>query len=542
MDASLITVSGLHALVYCERLFFLEEVERLRVQDAAVFAGRALHVKIEQDEGEISRHILESETLGLQGRVDVLRRRDGALIPYEHKRGRSAPGAKAREAWDTDRVQVGAYALLLEEAFGQHIPEGRVRYHADNLTIRVPIDEALRAMVTTAIARAKELGNQSLRPPVTSEPNRCARCSLAPVCLPEEARLAADPKFRPVRLLPQHPTGESVHVTDPGARIGRRGEELSVRSPGAEEQKIPITNVGSVTVYGNAQITSQALRLCVDREVQVHWLSGLGAPLASLAPCAPTGHRHLRQLRALDDPEHRLGLAKRLVSAKVASQLRFVLRSTRGRPRNDQLLAALQMMRRCMRQAASATNAPMLLGVEGSAASAYFAVLPTLLSEALPEALRITRRSKRPPKDPVNALLSFGYGLLYRLVTGAIVNVGLHPGVGFYHVPRAASHPLALDLMELFRVAMVDMPVIGALNRRTFDAESDFRSVPGGVWLTDVGRGKLIEVFERRCHDEWRHNVVGYSLSYARIVELEVRLLEKEWLGEGGLFAEFRIR
>jgi CRISPR-associated protein Cas1 len=507
-----------------------------------VFAGRALHVEIEQDEGELSRHVLESETLGLQGRVDVLRRRDGALIPYEHKRGRSAQGEGARAAWDTDRIQVGAYALLLEEAFGQHIPEGRVRYHADKITARVPIDDGLRAAVTTAIARARELGKQSLRPPVTTEPNRCARCSLAPVCLPEEARLAADPKFRPVRLLPQHPTGESVHVTDPGARVGRRGEELSVRSPGADELKIPIANVGSVTVYGNAQITSQALRLCVDREVQVHWLSGLGAPLASLAPTAPTGHRHLRQLRALDSPEQRLALARRLVCAKVASQLRFVLRSTRGSPRDRDLIANVQVLRRCMRHAASAASVATLLGVEGSAAAAYFGVLPALLSDALPEALRITGRSKRPPKDPVNALLSFGYGLLYRMVTGAIVNVGLHPGVGFYHVPRAASHPLALDLMELFRVALVDMPVIAALNRRTFDAETDFRSVPGGVWLTDPGRSKLIEVFERRCHDEWRHDVVGYSLSYARIVELEVRLFEKEWLGEGGLFARFRIR
>lgn len=542
MGESLVTVAGLHALIYCERLFFLEEVERLRVADAAVFAGRALHVEIEQDEGDLARHVLESETLGLQGRVDVLRRRDGVLIPYEHKRGRSAPGEGDKTAWETDRIQVGAYALLLEEAFGQQIAEARVRYHASNVTVRVPVDDALRAAVHVAIARARVLGAQTARPPITSEPTRCNRCSLAPICLPEEARLAADPKFRPIRLLPQHPRGEAVHVTDPGARVGRRGNELMVQSPGADAIKIAIGKVGSVTIYGNAQITSQALRLCVDREVQVHWLTTLGAPLASLAPSAPTGHRHLRQLRALDDPERRLDLARRLVHAKVASQLRFVLRSTRGRPRDESVIANVLTMRRCMRQTASATSPSMLLGVEGSAAAAYFAVLPAMLSDALPDALRMTHRSKRPPKDPINALLSFGYGLLYRMVTGAIVTVGLHPGVGFYHVPRAASHPLALDLMELFRVALVDMPVIAAINRRTFDVAADFRAVPGGIWLTDSGRAKLIEIFERRCHDEWRHDVVGYSLSYMRIVELETRLLEKEWLGEGGLFAHFRIR
>ena len=96
--------------------------------------------------------------------------------------------------------------------------------------------------------------------------------------------------------------------------------------------------------------------------------------------------------------------------------------------------------------------------------------------------------------------------------------------------------------MEMFRVPIVDMAVVAALNRRTFDADDDFIAVPGRVTMSERGRSKIIEVIERRLQDEWRHDVVGYSMSYARIVELETRLLEKEWLGEGGLFARFRIR
>ncbi len=132
--------------------------------------------------------------------------------------------------------------------------------------------------------------------------------------------------------------------------------------------------------------------------------------------------------------------------------------------------------------------------------------------------------------------------MLYRQVVAAIVGVGLHPGVGFYHRPRSSAQPLGLDLMEMFRVPIVDMTVVGALNRRTFDADADFAEAPGRVLLNDSGRAKLVEAVERRLKDEWRHDVVGYSLSYGRILELEVRLLEKEWLGEGGLFARFRIR
>jgi CRISPR-associated protein Cas1 len=132
--------------------------------------------------------------------------------------------------------------------------------------------------------------------------------------------------------------------------------------------------------------------------------------------------------------------------------------------------------------------------------------------------------------------------MLYRQVVASIVAVGLHPGVGFYHRPRSSAQPLGLDLMEMFRVPIVDMAVLAALNRRTFDADADFAETSGRVLLNERGRAKLVETIERRLQDEWRHDVVGYSLSYARIVELEVRLLEKEWLGEGGLFARLRIR
>jgi CRISP-associated protein Cas1 len=168
MDDALLSVASLHALVYCERLFYLEEVERQRIADASVFAGRRMHVELAQEDGDaVERLSFESAALGVRGAVDVLRLRNGELIPYEHKRGRSAGKPGAREAWRTDRVQVAAYALLVEEAHGVPIVEGRVRYHADNVTIRVPIDAAARAEVVAAVARAQALRESIERPPVT---------------------------------------------------------------------------------------------------------------------------------------------------------------------------------------------------------------------------------------------------------------------------------------------------------------------------------------------------------------------------------------
>jgi CRISPR-associated protein Cas1 len=267
-----------------------------------------------------------------------------------------------------------------------------------------------------------------------------------------------------------------------------------------------------------------------------------GGLIGSFAPSAVSGQRHLRQFAALSDGDRALGLARRLVRAKVSGQLRFLLRATREAPRSEPVDRALRALRQRLRSVGGVADAAALLGVEGSAAREYFSALPELLGRDLDPRLAFDGRSRRPPADRCNALLSFGYGMIYRQAVAAIIAVGLHPGIGFYHRPRSAAQPLGLDLMEMFRVPIVDMAVLAALNRRTFDADSDFIVAPGRVTMSDRGRAKIVEVIERRLQDEWRHDVVGYSLSYARIIELEARLLEKEWLGEGGLFARLRLR
>lgn len=538
----LVSVGALHALAYCERLFYLEEVERIRVADASVYAGRRAHLEQtpESDEGAFSRLALESDGVGIRGVADMLRRRDGKLIPYEHKRGRSAGKKGAREAWRTDRVQVGAYAMLAEEAYGQSINEARVRYHADNVVIRVPIDDELRDGVRAAVARARELRQQVDRPPVAENDRLCTRCSLAAVCLPEEARLGHDADFRPIRLLPQHVDRATLHVDEHGARVSRQGDQLVVVHR-ESKTRFPVKTIGQVVLHGLCQITTQALRLCVDHDVQVHWLTFGGSVVGSLAPGGASAQRHIRQFRALSDEAKCLELGRRLVQAKVSAQLRFLLRSTRGRARPDRVKESVSLLRQMLRRMSKCEDRSALLGVEGSAAAAYFECMPHLLG-GNDERLTWVRRTRRPPRDRVSAVLSYGYGMLYRTCVGAIVGVGLHPGFGFFHQPRSAAYTLALDIMELFRVSVVDMTIVAALNRSTFDATDDFVEGPARVDLAPSGRKKVIAAFERRLRDTWKHPVVGYSLSYARLIELEVRLLEKEWMGEGGTFARMRLR
>lgn len=538
-----IRVMALHALAYCERLFYLEEVEEIRVADAAVYAGRRLHEELAADEGEMVSLVLESETLGIRGKVDCLRRRDGRLIPYEHKRGRSAKGDDGPQAWPSDRLQVCAYTLLLEEHTGTPIEEARIRYHANNTTVRIPVDETARADVRGAVARARELSRTVERPPVAANDRLCLRCSLAPVCLPEEERLAKDEDWEPVRLFPQDRERQTVHVTTHGTRIGKSGETLTVTDTAGQKQAFPVREVGELVIHGYAQISTQAIHLCAAQEVGVHWFTGGGRYVSGLASSTSPVQRRIRQFEALRDPGLLFRLGRRLVIARASSQLGFLLRASRGKDRKALGIdGAVQGLRNALRAASYAEGIASLRGHEGDAGRHYFSGFPGLLRDDLDERLRFSGRNRRPPRDRINALLSFGYALLYRDVLQAIMAVGLEPAFGFFHQPRSAAHPLALDLMELFRVPLWDMPLVASVNRLQWDAEEDFTQAGKQVWLSDTGRKKAIEVYERRKEDRWKHPVTKYSLSYARLIELEARLLEKEWAGEPGLFARMRLR
>lgn len=540
-----IRVGALHALAYCERLFFLEEVEEIRVADAAVYSGRALHAELDKDEGDsIERLVIESDALGLRGQLDALRRRDGKWLPYEHKKGRSKRSkGGAPEAWSSDRLQVGAYALLLEEAKGAPVHEARIRYHADNALVRIAVDEQLRADVLAAVARAKEVRGHVQRPAVCENERACARCSLAPVCLPEEERLARDACRRPVRLTPKDDDREVVHVTEHGSRVGRSGDEIRITPLEGEVTRLPIQRVAHLVLHGGSQISTQAIHRCVEEEIAVSWITAGGRYVGTVAASGPTVQRRIRQYEALSDESFRLATARRLVMAKIEGQLRFVLRATRGKEgRGPEVELAVDATRAALRGASKAGEVSKLLGYEGQAASAYFSCWRSMIGKGVDERLRYGGRSRRPPRDRVSALLGFGYAMLLKDVTASILAVGLEPGFGFYHRPRSAAPPLSLDLLELFRVPLVDMPVVASINRGQWQPEEDFVVTGPRVWLSRSGRRKLIEVYERRRREQWKHSVVGYSLSYARMVELEVRLLEKEWSGAPGLFGRFRLR
>ncbi len=535
---------AVHAWAYCPRLFYLEEVEEIRVADERVFEGRELHQRLEDEEvDDLHTFTLESESWGLKGKLDACRHRDGHWIVVEHKKGRSCKGIKTVDAWPSDRLQGAAYAVLLEEHIEQEVTEVRIRYHADHKSVCVQVDEGMKEELRQALQSMDLLRASGQRPAVTAQANRCIHCSLAPVCLPEEERKEEDEDWEPLRLFPQHHERITLHVVGHGTHLARSSEQLVVRPLEGPEEAFPVEQIEQVVIHGYAQASTQAIQLCMARDIGIHWMGSGGRYFGGSAVGSGGVQRRIRQFEALRDSAFRLNRARELVQAKLRMQLGFLLRATRKKDRHalkiDPLLLEIRLS---LATLSSCRTSEEIRGNEGLAGRAYFGCLDCLLLSDLSEALRFNGRNRRPPRDPVNALLSFGYQLLYRDMVAAILSVGLEPSFGLLHTPRSAAYPLALDLMELFRVPLVDMPVVASLNRRQWDPTKHFRKIGPAVFLTEEGREQAINVLEARKAETWRHPLLGYSLSYHRLMELEVRLLEKTWMGHPGLFARWSLR
>ena len=544
-----IRVMGIHSISYCERLFYLEEVEGILIADERVYQGRSLHEEIKVDNEDINRiesFEYTSDFLGLTGKVDRLQKRDGNWIPYEHTKGSSRSNGKSKEAWQPDIYQVIGYVLLIEEASGRKIEEARIKYHRDNVLVKISVTEDLKNQVKEIIKKAQILMNQKERPKVSENPNLCIRCSLAPVCLPEENRVISEENYSPIRLFTPHREKQTIHVVGYQSSIHKKDEQLEIekRKPNGEIEKfkIHISEIESLNLHGSCQISTQLISHLAYNKVSINWFSGGGNYIGGLNFNSSNVQRKLRQYEALLDEKFKLYLTKSLALAKCETQFKYYLRATRKKVRDEKQNIILERFRNLLREIPGSTSIDVVRGYEGMVAKIYFENIPSLFIETVPEDMIPKGRSRRPPKDRFNAVLSFLYSLLYKSVWQAIIAVGLESTIGFYHTPRSSAEPLVLDIMELFRVPVCDIVLIGSINRLSWNIKEDFVVTKEKVWMSDIGKKKAIQLYEERLNDSWKHPILGYSLTYYRMIELEVRLLEKEWSDKPGLFAKARLR
>ncbi len=482
---------------------------------------------------------LSSAKLDLVAKIDLIEPMpDGEVVPVEYKRGKR-PHVK-QKAYDPERVQLCAQGLLLEE-HGYRCSEGILYFAGSKERVRVAFDESLRMLTKQSIdALRLVVEGRQIPPPLQNSP-KCNRCSLVGICMPDEVNLlrATGSDVRPIAVRRTHAL--PVYVQANRAKVAKQGDRLAITLDDGEPVYARLAAVSQLVLMGNVSVTTPTLHELMRREIPIAWQSCGGW---FLGHSMGVGHSNVElrtaQYRTSFDESACLRLAKGWVMAKIKNS-RVLLR--RNWIDKEEAMTVLHAMKLLSKKAGSARDIESLLGVEGAAAAHYFQAFPNMLKMSGDSELRFSMegRNRRPPTDPVNALLSFGYSMLTRSFVVALSAVGFDPFRGFFHLPRYGRPALASDMMAPFRSLIVDSCVITAINNGEID-KSDFIETPIGVNLTDKGRKRFIAVFERRLDREVTHSIIGYTVEYRRLFEMQARLLARFLLGEIPEYPNFLTR
>src|SRR5437588_1059752 len=339
------------------------------------------------------------------------------------------------------------------------------------------------------------------------------------------------------------------------ARQGKDGGKSST----ARKEHVPLIKIDEVVVLGEVTLTASAIHLLLERDIEITFLGHYGQFKGRVSPpFSKNAVLRMAQYRAHMDMAKRCELARRFVIGKLMNQ-RTMLQRLNRRQSDAAMKQAIEQMDTLLRQLAAlpldrpyvpqrlmggdnriaGTPLEAILGIEGAGSAAYFSCFGKLLSD--PKQWPFPGRVKRPPTDPVNALLSFGYTLLTNKVASAVQLVGFDHFVGYLHSSFYGRPALALDLVEEFRPIIVDSIVLNMLNHRMLSA-SDFVVELGAYRLKQEKRTVFFTKLEERLNEEVQHPLFGYQTSYRRCIELQSRLLAKYLTGEIDSYPPLRIR
>ncbi len=334
-----------------------------------------------------------------------------------------------------------------------------------------------------------------------------------------------------------------MYVQEPGSHVGKRSEHLIVRKDGQELTRVPMHAVRQVVLFGNVQVSTQALHTLVENEIPVVYLTGYGKFIGALMPAMPknVGLREA-QFRRFADPSECLKLSRAVVRAKLSNQRTLLMRSLRGNDNRGSDELAAQGLADLLRKLEEARSLETVLGLEGQGAALYFGEFGRFLKVQPPgRGFDFTVRNRRPPRDPVNSLLSFAYALLTKDCFTAVSTVGFDPYKGFFHANRHGKPSLALDLLEEFRPVIADSVVLTLINNEMLTPD-DFLTWREACQLTEAGRKKFFQVYEQRKATEVTHPVYGYRMTYARMVEVQTRMLSHYVRGMVPAYTGFTVR
>ena len=567
----------LNEFVYCPRLFYYEWVEGVFESSADTLDGQAKHSRVDTEPGqmpaasEIGREVihsrsitLSSERVGLIAKLDLVESdpdngESKSVRPVDYKKGKPREVDGALVPWPSDRIQIAAQAMVLRDN-GYNCEEGILYYAATKQRVRIEIDDALIAETEQFLAQARNAAISDQIPDPLVDSPKCPRCSLVGICLPDEtnALRARSLKFDdgcavqiemfdenhrvavlPVRqLIAPREALRPLYLNSQGMRVGKSGEVIQVREGDDLKQEVRLGEISQINLLGNVQLSTQAIQAFCSAEVPVcyfsqgGWFYGITSGLNSRNVFL----RH-RQFMSAEHDGIALRLSRKLVAGKIRNQRTLLQRNHIEPPEQP-----LRLLKALADKAEAATELESLLGIEGSAARIYFSEFAGMLKAAEEEndahqdqrtqfRFDFTERNRRPPRDPVNALLSLAYSILAKDLTITCYALGFDPYWGFYHQPRFGRPALALDLMEPFRALIADSAVLTAINTRMV-TPADFVQSGPSVALKPTGRKGFFRAYELRMDTLITHPMFDYRVSYRRLLEIQARLLARFLNGE----------
>lgn len=333
----------------------------------------------------------------------------------------------------------------------------------------------------------------------------------------------------------------TLFVTTEGAYLARRGEAVEVRIEDEVKLHLPLHTLGGIVCFGSIGASPWLLGRCAELGVTVSFLSQTGRFLAAVHGFTP-GNVLLRreQYRRADDPAAAPAVARAIVAAKLANSRTVLLRAARDAPAGPNragLREAAALLARGVERAQSAGSLDVLRGIEGEGANAYFSVFGDLIA-ARAGGFAFDGRNRRPPRDPVNAMLSFTYALLAHDARAACAAAGLDAAVGFLHRDRPGRPGLALDLMEEFRAFLADRLVLSLINRQQVSPDG-FRDEDGAVRMNDATRKTLLVAYQRRKQETITHPFLGEETTVGLLPHLQARLLARHLRGDLDAYPAF---
>ena len=553
-EEELIPARMLNEYVYCPRLGYLEWVDGEFVHSVDTLFGKMIHKRVDKPSGalpdiyEVEKGIdnlkvrsltLSNDELKIIAKIDLIEGKDKEVYPVDYKKGKK-PDIK-EQAWEPERVQLCAQGLILR-GNGYKCSKGIIFYFGSHVRVEIEFNEELIATTIKYINRFRESAKKGIPPPLIDS-KKCLRCSLKGICLPDEVSYLTNERIKKKdirRLIPARTDLLPVYLQKQGSTIGYASGRLEIREKGEKTTTIRLSDVSSVTNFGNINITPRAFRELMGNGIPICHLS-YGGWFYGISHGFLNKNIELRREQFLlaNDKEKSLALAKQFVLGKIRNS-RTLLRRNSKKDAKD----AIKELTRIAIKVSRAKDINTLLGLEGFAAKIYFSKFQTMFTEKEGKRglkFNFLTRNKRPPKDPVNAMLSFGYALLVKDLTIILLSSGFDPFMGIFHQIKYGKPALALDLIEEFRPIIVDSVVIGTINRGELTIE-DFIISGVGVAIKPDARKKFIKAYERRMDETIIHPIFGYKISYRRILEVQTRLLGRCLMGEIPKYPPFCTR